>query len=108
MEREHSFQTSQFRHTLPLGGVQRTHSAEYINSRSISTFEGPIGPQHQLRPPLPRLQIADHLSVSKSPINGPVNMTLSDLSIVRPPAIMSHILEGIQFITVQIDLLFQK
>jgi hypothetical protein len=108
MKRGHSFQTSQFQHKLPLGGVQRTRSAEYIGSGPISTFESRIGQQHQLRPTLPRLQTADHLSISKSPIIGLVNMTLSDPGIVRPLAIMSQILEGVQFSTVQIDLLFQK
>jgi hypothetical protein len=107
MKRGHSFQTSQFQHTLPLGGVQRTRSAEYIISGPISTFETTIGQQHQLGSPLPRLQTSDHLSVSKSPINGPVNSTLSDPIVVRPPAIMPQILEGVQFSTVQIDLLFQ-
>jgi hypothetical protein len=105
MKTGHSFQTSQFQHALR--ETHRTRSAEYATFGSISTIESPIGQQHLLGSPLPRMKTVDHLSVSKGPLDGPINTTLSDSSIGRPPATMSQILEGVQFSTTEIDFLFQ-
>lgn len=98
------FQTSQFQQELSLGGAQRSRSAACTNAGPISTFESPILQQHQLGPPLPHLQTADHVTINKSP----VNISLSEPNIARPLAIMSRTLEAVQFSTVQIDILFQK
>jgi len=103
------FQTSQFHQELSLGGAQRSRSAACTNAGPISTFESPIlQHQHQLGPPLPHLQTADHVSISRSPVGEPVNISPSEPNIARPRAIVSRTLEAVQFSTVQIDILFQR